>query len=860
MKRFPINKYVFILFCVLFLAGRTIAVESFKNTLLKTDIYKSSSGGIKINLYTSKPYADSVVVNKINDNEYVILLPETSNSITLKPSLDKFSDVIKDISIKTQTYENQFKGYTKITILTQKPLEITSQIQVLKPVIPASNKKDEKTVQITKAQNAVAKKDTRTPQTANKEAKKSVQSSKTVQKNPAHTASVKKAAQSPVIKTEKKPFAYNHSALIQKAEAKQPQATLKKVAQKPISKPKSVTKKATVPKPSAKPQTEQKQVAHKVSATAAASTPKKVVAKTPAVPAPKTQPIKAPTAPIATPPVKTPLPAVPPKQEPNVTPPVPAATQPPMQTPPPAAPPVNNATTGFASFFNLYTFGGSVIGMLLFLLFILRIRRNARPNLNNMATEPPNDYTQYQDNSDNIDDASYSSQETEDVLLDSGGSLFSVANGAGGVNDSLLTEESTLDSDFGANDFSFDEEASREAMSDVYQEVDDLLASEEVMPEYALNDTADGDTEIEEGQEPVVETEFDSPENLEYDVDNEEVNSLAFEEEESNSNDGFEMNDLTSDEENSPDTDIEVNAFSPQTDFEQAPRRVPTIPTIPTERTASEMEEIDDLLDNAAGEETFAGINDSAFVQEPSPTPEENTHIEEDEMSLDKLNELENQNIETEEPSIEDLFAEEVVNEGVNESASQGEINTSQAAVYETLEEPEIALNEQDLEDEIRIVEPFNQKFDESQIEKIKMPDKFEEANKIPLPENNYSDTIEEINFEPLPELKNSDNDTLQTFDDFETVAEPEEVVKSEFEINDESGFYLVDYLDYSILVGHIGEEIFILKRFDEKVDDKLQARLNEKKGTVSNYMIKVGGFKALVEVSPLNMNLLIEL
>ena len=60
--------------------------------------------------------------------------------------------------------------------------------------------------------------------------------------------------------------------------------------------------------------------------------------------------------------------------------------------------------------------------------------------------------------------------------------------------------------------------------------------------------------------------------------------------------------------------------------------------------------------------------------------------------------------------------------------------------------------------------------------------------------------------------------------------------------------------------MGRIEDEIFILKKFEEKINAPIQARLNERKGNSTNYMTKIGSFKAIVEVTPKKMDLLIEL
>lgn len=135
MKKIGTNKLFFIaLVCIFgFKLQDVIAAQTFQNNLVKADLYKSSLGGVKLTLYTNAPYNEKVFVNKKNDNEYVILMPETSNSLTAKPSLSSVDDVVKSVDVKTQQYNNQLKGYTKITITTVKPVEIMPQVQALSP-------------------------------------------------------------------------------------------------------------------------------------------------------------------------------------------------------------------------------------------------------------------------------------------------------------------------------------------------------------------------------------------------------------------------------------------------------------------------------------------------------------------------------------------------------------------------------------------------------------------------------------------------------------------------------------------------------------------------------------------------------
>ena len=137
MKKNRIKKFGFIIFCALFVGAKFVSspvfsAETFQNNLLKADIHKSPSGGIKVTLFTSKPYSEPVVVNKKNEFEYIILMPETANATMAKPSLKFVDDVVYDFEVRTQQYSNQVKGYTKVMIFTKKPVEVSSQVQTLK--------------------------------------------------------------------------------------------------------------------------------------------------------------------------------------------------------------------------------------------------------------------------------------------------------------------------------------------------------------------------------------------------------------------------------------------------------------------------------------------------------------------------------------------------------------------------------------------------------------------------------------------------------------------------------------------------------------------------------------------------------
>ena len=103
------------------------SIESdFKNSLLKVDLVKYGSNDYNVKLYTQKPYSEPVKVIKKTNTSYYMLLPETFHSVG---SVSPVGD-IKNVEVKLFPYAGQDlnNGYTKITIYTTKPVNISPKI------------------------------------------------------------------------------------------------------------------------------------------------------------------------------------------------------------------------------------------------------------------------------------------------------------------------------------------------------------------------------------------------------------------------------------------------------------------------------------------------------------------------------------------------------------------------------------------------------------------------------------------------------------------------------------------------------------------------------------------------------------
>lgn len=106
----------------------TMALDSdYKNNLLKVDVVKANDGSYKVDLFTQKPYNEPIKVIKKSDTNYYILLPETYHSIT---SVGTTGDINK-VDVKLFPYAGQDlnNGYTKINILTNKPVTFSTNVK-----------------------------------------------------------------------------------------------------------------------------------------------------------------------------------------------------------------------------------------------------------------------------------------------------------------------------------------------------------------------------------------------------------------------------------------------------------------------------------------------------------------------------------------------------------------------------------------------------------------------------------------------------------------------------------------------------------------------------------------------------------
>lgn len=665
------------------------AESAFTNTLLKVDIHKTLQGGVKIILYTSKPYKDSLNVNARPGGEYVILLPETANALTAKPSLSSVADVLTSVDIRTQqslAAPGQ-KGYTKVILYANSPIEITPQAQVLNvdDVRVSDEDFSELFAQSEKKVSPVVAAASKKPQTPTLTKQRMV-----------------KAISSPPLKTV---LAKNESTLIPQTAKKTRYSHARKV-----SKPKLASNTATntvsrVKKP--------ERPAIKASSGLETAVRSQAKAKS---------------------------------EEKNILP--------------------SNA-----------------------------VEQKAQ----NQTQKPEKDALSVAQGDGQIEEQN--SQTVEDNVAPKAADLA--------VLQRLAQEEKPVE-------LSKIDKAKR-FVSEHFYEVLAGLAIPVLLIILLMRGARRTIANIQEQKEI-----FSS------NLDAETVGSKDYTQNISDDMNWREKYQAFQESQNSVQVSAQASSQSPTQSFDTqaGPIEYPSAPSEELDGLFSE-DDLDDI--EAAQESDFDSEIDliTGFETEQTPVSDfsasqhavAESFAPEDFESLDDFGSLSETPLRFNQ-SGPDVSAAEIFGE-------EGESFAS----YETD-------NDVVLAGESQIFSNFDKEFSEV----------------APA-----SSDIEDL-------FSSHDQTTGTPFEQSVLGSQPvqseqeDEMVKSKVEIDANKGFFLVDYEGTTSLVGQIGEEIFLLKRFDNPIKGKLQARLNESKGGVSDYMVRVNSFKAIVQVAPEGMNLLIEL
>ena len=243
--------------------------------------------------------------------------------------------------------------------------------------------------------------------------------------------------------------------------------------------------------------------------------------------------------------------------------------------------------------------------------------------------------------------------------------------------------------------------------------------------------------------------------------------------------------------------------------------------------------------------------------------------------------------------SNEVIEANENVENVIQELSAKESVQKEEKEEEESIQSEEIQpINEEQLaEEEITessaqtpaTTEPYNPDGYLSDFNNVNDKDFFDELtiqsmavnNVDGLPEQSPADEIFDFMTEDETFKKEEtveETDTFQnTFDEIKPEEEPLEepqndnieedlTMLTEVKLNDSTGIYLVNYENFSSLVGHINDDYFVIKKFDEIVNGKIFLKETEKLKDSTRYLVRVGKNKMVVEVSDTSMNRLLDL
>ena len=309
-----------------------------------------------------------------------------------------------------------------------------------------------------------------------------------------------------------------------------------------------------------------------------------------------------------------------------------------------------------------------------------------------------------------------------------------------------------------------------------------------------------------------------------------------------------------------------------------------------------ELEEVTEDLEYVEDEESESDIDDVEQTTQDNEEVISEVQVEDNELEDDEVleeNETSEQNEDVEEDIEEDSEIEEDVT--VDESLISEDDDLSDVSVDEVdiVEDDEQNENTEDNNSEILDNdiedEEDNILSDEAEHETDDLSAEDENADEIVeeyIPDgfiNEYEPEVDDDSiFEELradaldfseSELEDDlDNDSVEvdeTAQDDEVFDELREEyvtvdglrVLSKADLTDSSGFYLVNFENFSSLIGYINEEIFVLKTFDVFVNNEIYVKVAEQlSDKIYRYIVKVGLYKMVIEVTDKKMSHLIDL
>ena len=205
-----------------------------------------------------------------------------------------------------------------------------------------------------------------------------------------------------------------------------------------------------------------------------------------------------------------------------------------------------------------------------------------------------------------------------------------------------------------------------------------------------------------------------------------------------------------------------------------------------------------------------------------------------------------NEPIEQEEEQLEESSFEEYLN---SEPEFKQDEKTLESLLYPELNNSELELFDDELPSDIP---------DEDTEDNFEMHDFVMNFEQEDLTEET-NDILQQEALEPIATSETSTSEELapQPVAVIEKPKEENLDVLYERALTQDKNLYLIDLEGEKALIGAVGENVSVLKRFDREIKQpKIAAKLNEKKENKELYLVQVENWRALVEVNNQDMKL----
>ena len=125
MKQF-VNRIFVLVLTLVVTAAMSFAADGYKNTVMALNFEPVSDNNFNIVVQTKTAYGNTLSPIRKDANTYVLMLPDTDSSAST-PDLTDVDGRISSVQITTMPRTSNAGGYTKITVRTSSPINLTGK-------------------------------------------------------------------------------------------------------------------------------------------------------------------------------------------------------------------------------------------------------------------------------------------------------------------------------------------------------------------------------------------------------------------------------------------------------------------------------------------------------------------------------------------------------------------------------------------------------------------------------------------------------------------------------------------------------------------------------------------------------------